>query len=40
MAAAIPHARLEVIAQAGHAVFIDQPERFAAALARFLDGLG
>lgn len=40
MAAAIPQARLEVIEQAGHAVFVDQPGRFAATLARFLDGLG
>lgn len=40
MADAIRGARLEVIERAGHAVFIDQPGRFAGILARFLDELG
>lgn len=40
MAGAIRGARLEVIEQAGHAVFVDQPDRFGSVLARFLDGLG
>lgn len=40
MASAIRGARLEVIEQAGHAVFVDQPGRFSAVLTRFLDGLG
>ena len=36
MAAAIPGCRLEVIHDAGHAVFMDQPSRFNAVLERFL----
>lgn len=36
MAAQLPHARLETIGDAGHAVFVDQPQRFDALLARFL----
>lgn len=40
MAIAARQARLEVIENAGHAVFLDQPERFATVLARFLNGVG
>jgi len=36
MARRIKNARLELIADAGHAVFLDQPERFNALLADFL----
>lgn len=39
IAAALKDARFEVIDDAGHAVFIDQPERFATAISRFLDSL-
>jgi len=39
MAEDIPEAKLHVIENAGHAVFLDQPEEFAKALAEFLDGL-
>jgi pimeloyl-ACP methyl ester carboxylesterase len=40
MAAKIPGARQEVVADAGHAVFVDQPEKFDALLAEFLEQLG
>ena len=36
MAAAIPHAQFEVVPDAAHAVFVDQPARFDALLAAFL----
>jgi non-heme chloroperoxidase len=36
MAARLPHARFEAVADAAHAVFIDQPERFDALLEGFL----
>lgn len=36
MARLLPKARIEVVADAGHAVFIDQPERFAKLLDEFL----
>jgi non-heme chloroperoxidase len=36
MAAKLPHARFEMVAGAGHAVFIDQPERFDALVSDFL----
>jgi microsomal epoxide hydrolase len=36
MAGKLPNGRFEVMADASHAVFIDQPERFDAALERFL----
>jgi microsomal epoxide hydrolase len=36
MAAALPHGRIEVMQDAGHAVFVDQPERFDKLLAAFL----
>lgn len=39
MAAKLPHARFEVVAGAGHAVFIDQPERFDALVRDFLASL-
>ena len=39
MAAAFPEGRIEVIRDAGHAVFVDQPERFAEAVERFLANL-
>ena len=39
MAAKIPGARLEVIADAGHSSNLDQPEAFNRALGAFLDGL-
>lgn len=39
MAARIPGARLEVIADAGHAANIDQPDLFNAELLKFLDAL-
>ena len=35
----LPQGRIEVIAEAGHAVFIDQPQRFNAILQGFLDEL-
>jgi pimeloyl-ACP methyl ester carboxylesterase len=37
LAAAIPGAELEVIPEAGHFVFGEQPERFTRAAHRFLD---
>jgi microsomal epoxide hydrolase len=37
--AAALHARLETVADAGHAVFVDQPARFVAILRVFVDGL-
>jgi microsomal epoxide hydrolase len=37
MAEAIPCAHIEVIADASHAVFLDQPERFNARVSAFLD---
>lgn len=40
MAAKLPHGRIETIEDAGHAVFVDQPQRFNAMLARFLAELG
>jgi microsomal epoxide hydrolase len=40
MAAKIPGARQETVADAGHAVFVDQPEKFDALLAGFLEALG
>ena len=39
MAARLPKGRFEVVPDAAHAVFIDQPERFDALLAEFLAGL-
>jgi non-heme chloroperoxidase len=39
MAATIPNAKLVVIAGAAHAVFVDQPAKFDAALQAFLQGL-
>jgi microsomal epoxide hydrolase len=36
MAAALPHARFEVVEDAGHAVFLDQPEKFDALLTDLL----
>ena len=39
MAAAIPGAQLEVIPGAGHLSNLEQPERFNAVLAKFLEGL-
>ena len=39
MADDIPGAKLHVIDNAGHAVFLDQPEEFSKALRKFLDGL-
>lgn len=39
MAARLPQGRIEVVADAGHAVFIDQPERFNAMLRAFLEKL-
>jgi pimeloyl-ACP methyl ester carboxylesterase len=36
-AAVMPGARLEVLARAGHAPYIDQPQAFVAALERFMD---
>lgn len=39
MAARLPQGRIEVVEGAGHAVFIDQPERFDATLREFLDGV-
>lgn len=38
-AAQVPGASLEVVAEAGHGVFVDQPEAFNAALRRFLETL-
>lgn len=35
----VPGATLEVVAEAGHGVFVDQPEAFNAALRRFLETL-
>jgi non-heme chloroperoxidase len=40
MAKQIKGSRIEVIADAGHAVFLDQPERFRELLAGFVGGLG
>jgi microsomal epoxide hydrolase len=37
MARAIPGARLEVVENAGHALFLDQPERFRELLAAFVE---
>lgn len=39
MASRLPDARLEKVADAGHAVFLDQPERFQHLLEDFLSGL-
>jgi microsomal epoxide hydrolase len=39
MAARIPGARFEVIDDASHAVFLDQPQRFRTVLEDFLDGI-
>lgn len=39
MAAQIPGARFEIIADASHAVFLDQPKRFGTVLEAFLDGI-
>jgi microsomal epoxide hydrolase len=39
MATRLPHARFEVVPDAGHAVFVDQPERFDALLQAFLSTL-
>jgi microsomal epoxide hydrolase len=36
----IPHARFEKIEDAGHAVFLDQPDRFTDLLRSFVGGLG
>lgn len=40
MAAKIPGARFEVIQDASHAVFLDQPEKFRRLLGDFLDDVG
>jgi pimeloyl-ACP methyl ester carboxylesterase len=39
MAEAMPHGRLIVVKDAGHAVFLDQPAEFSSALDKFLQGL-
>jgi len=39
LAARIPGARFEIVADAGHALFVDQPERFNALLTEFLAAL-
>lgn len=39
MVGRLPQGRIEVVAEAGHAVFIDQPKRFNAILQGFLDEL-
>lgn len=39
MAASTPGAKLVVIGDAGHAVFVDQPEKFDGALKGFLQSL-
>lgn len=39
MAAAMPKGRIEVLSDAGHAVFVDQPERFTEVVERFLAAL-
>jgi non-heme chloroperoxidase len=39
LAAALPAGRIEVIEHSGHAVFVDQPERFDALLRQFLQRL-
>lgn len=39
MAARVPHAQFEVVSGAGHAVFVDQPEKFTALLTNFLGRL-
>jgi pimeloyl-ACP methyl ester carboxylesterase len=39
-AAAGANVRLEVIPHAGHGLFADNPERYFAALNRFLNGVG
>ena len=39
MIASLPRARLVVVKDAGHALFLDQPAEFARELARFLDEL-
>ena len=39
MAAAFPDGRIEVISDAGHAVFVDQPDRFGEVVERFLTTL-
>ena len=38
-AAQVPGATLEVVTDAGHGVFVDQPEAFNAALRKFVEGL-
>ena len=39
IAAGVPGARIVVVEDAGHALFLDQPDAFAHALAAFLAGL-
>jgi len=38
-AAAFPSARLEIIEEVGHSLIVEDPERFKAILAEFIDGL-
>jgi pimeloyl-ACP methyl ester carboxylesterase len=40
MSRQIKEAKLEIIDNAGHAVFIDQPQRFRSLLADFVQRLG
>ncbi len=37
MTAALPHARLEIVAQAGHAIHLEQRQRFSELVKQFLD---
>jgi non-heme chloroperoxidase len=39
MVGRLPQGKIEVVAEAGHAVFIDQPQRFNAVLRAFLEGI-
>jgi pimeloyl-ACP methyl ester carboxylesterase len=40
IAEAVPSARLELLAECGHFIFVEQPERFAEAIRSFLAGAG
>ena len=40
LAAALPHGRIAIVADAGHAVFIDRPAEFNRLLEEFLRSLG
>lgn len=35
----LPHSQLEIFPSAGHAIFVDQPERFNASLDKFISSL-